>query len=76
MKTCFCMCENKGTDQLRDYCAADQRLCFRYIESTIRLLPKSEISSLLPSSAAIHPGLCRTRLETPEDRFSHDVAQC
>ena len=27
-------------------CAADQRLCFRYTDSTIPLLPKSEISSL------------------------------
>ena len=25
---------------------ADQRLCFRYTDSTIHLLPKSEISSL------------------------------
>ena len=24
----FCICENKGTDQLCSNCAADQRLCF------------------------------------------------
>ena len=42
----FCKCENKDADQLRSNCAADQRLCFRYTDSTIPLLPKSEISSL------------------------------
>ena len=42
----FCMCENKGADQLRGNREADQRLCFRYTDSIIPLLPKSEISSL------------------------------
>ena len=56
-KPTFCICENKGADQLRGYenkdadqlrgnREADQRLCFRYIASTIPLLSKSEISSL------------------------------
>ena len=36
-KTCFCIFENKDADQLRN-CAVDQRLCFRYTESTIPLL--------------------------------------
>ena len=49
-KPTFCICENKDTDQLRGYREADQRLCFRYIDSTIPLLSKSEISSLYPSS--------------------------
>ena len=40
----FSLCENNGTDQLRSNCEADQRLCFRYTDSTISLL-KSEISS-------------------------------
>ena len=44
-KPFFCICENKGADQLRSNCAADQRLCFRYIDTTIPLLSKSEISS-------------------------------
>ena len=44
-KPAFCICENKDADQLRSNCAADQRLCFRYIDSTILLLPKSEILS-------------------------------
>ena len=63
-KPTFCICENKDADQLRGNREADQRLCFRYIASTIPLLSKSEISSLLPSSKAVQPGLCRTRSET------------
>ena len=46
-KPAFCiLCENKDADQLRGNREADQRLCFRYTDSTISLLPKSEISSL------------------------------
>ena len=45
-KTDFCICENKDADQLRGNREADQRLCFRYTDSTIPLLSKSEISSL------------------------------
>ena len=41
----FCLCENKGADQLRGDREADQRLCFRYSDSTIPLLLKSENSS-------------------------------
>ena len=42
----FCLCENKDADQLRGNREADQRLCFRYFDSTIPLLPKYKISSL------------------------------
>ena len=35
----FCICENKDADQLRGNRGADQRLCFRYTDSTIPLLP-------------------------------------
>ena len=42
----FCICENKDADQLRGNHKADQRLCFRYTDSTIPLLSESEISSL------------------------------
>ena len=45
-KPAFCISENKDADQLRGYRDADQRLCFRYTDSTIHLLPKSGISSL------------------------------
>ena len=45
-KSDFCLCENKGTDQLRSNCEADQHLCFRYTDNTFPLLSKSKISSL------------------------------
>ena len=45
-KPAFCICENKDADQLRSNREADQCLCFRYIDSRIPLLSKSEISSL------------------------------
>ena len=63
-KPTFCLCENKDADQLRGNREADQRLCFRFIDSTIPLLSKSEISSFKPSSVAVQPGLCQTRSET------------
>ena len=56
----FYICENKDADQLRGNREADQRLCFRYLDSTIPLVPKYEISSLWPSSVAVQPGLCGT----------------
>ena len=45
-KPAFCICENKDADQLQGNREANQRLCFRYIDSTILLLSKYEISSL------------------------------
>ena len=51
-------------DQLRGNHEADQRLCFRYLDSMIPLLSKPQIPSLWPSSVAVQPGLCRTRSET------------
>ena len=65
-KPAFCICENKDADQLRGNHEADQRLCFRYIDSTISLLSKYEISSLWPSSVTVQPGLCQTWSETPK----------
>ena len=45
-KPAFCICENKDADQL---CGnrADQRLCFRYTDSTIPLLSKFQASNHL-----------------------------
>ena len=61
--------ENKG---MRGSHTADQPLCFSYIDSTIPLLSKSEISSL-----AIFCGSAERFVSNlvgnPEDRFSHDV---
>ena len=68
-KPAFCICENKDAGQLRGNREADQRLCFRYIDSAIPPLPKSEISSLQPSSVAVQPGLCGTWSETPKTGF-------
>ena len=69
-KPTFCICKNKDADQLRGSREADQRLCFCYLDSTIPLLSKSEISSLKPSSVAVQPGLCRTRSGTRTFVFS------
>ena len=45
-KPTICICENKDADQLRGNREADQRLCFRYLDSTIPLLRKYKISRL------------------------------
>ena len=45
-KPAFCICENKDADQLRGNRKADQPLCFCYIDSTVPLFSKYEISSL------------------------------
>ena len=58
-KPVFCICENTGLDS----CAADQHLCFRYIDSTIPLLSKSEISRFQPSYVVEQSGLCQTWLK-------------
>ena len=52
--------KNKGADQLRGSREADQRLCFRYTDSTIHLLPKYEIPCFYLSSVTVQSGLCRT----------------
>ena len=62
-KPTICIGENKGADQLRSKCEADQRLCLRYTDSTTPLLSKSKISSLKPSFVTVQPGLCRTLSE-------------
>ena len=73
-KPAFFMCENKGIDQLRSNCIADQRLCFPYIDSSIPLFlnPKS------PAFVAIFCGctawFVSDLIGNPEDRFSRVVA--
>ena len=72
-KPVFCICEIKDADQLQQIHIADQRLCFRYTDSTIHLLyllnPKfqapGEASHLLWLSDLV--GRC-------EDRHSLDTA--
>ena len=41
-----------------------RRFCFRYTDSTVPLLLKSEISSFLPTSVIVQTDLCRTCSET------------
>ena len=61
-KPTICICQNKDADQLRGNREADQRLCFRYLDSTIPLLSKSKVSSFWPSPVAVQPGLYQTWL--------------
>ena len=67
----FCICKDKDADQLRGYREADQRLCFRYIDSTIPLLPNYKPLTIFCD--------CTDRfvsdlVRNPEDRFSHNEA--
>ena len=59
-KPTICIGENKDADQPRGDREADQRLCFRYSDSTIPPLLKCEISSFWLFSVTVQVGLCRT----------------
>ena len=74
-KPAFCICENKDAAQLRGNREADQRLCFRYIDSTIPLLPIYEIPSLWPSFGCCTAPFVSDLVRYPEDQFSHNEAQ-
>ena len=56
-------------NQLRSNCKADQRLCFRYMDSTFPILPKAEISSFLPYSETVQVDVCQTLSETQKTVF-------
>ena len=73
-KPAFCICENKGADQLRGNREADQRLCFRHIDSTIALLCKSEIFKPLAIVCGCAARFVSDLVGNPEDRFSHNEA--
>ena len=66
-KHAFCILENKGADQLSGFSAADQRLCFQYVDSTSPL--KFQASSHL---LLLYSQIC---VENLEDRFSQEAAQ-
>ena len=66
-KHAFCILENKGADQISSYRAADQRLCFYFVDSTSPL--KFQASSHL---LLFYSQVC---VGNPEDRFSHKAAQ-
>ena len=59
-KPTICIGENKAADQHRGNREADHRLCFRYTDSTIPFLIRSEISSFWPASVTVQTGLCHT----------------
>ena len=61
----FCLCENKGADQLYSNCTVDHCLCFRYTDSTIPLVPISNISSV-----TVQADLCPNWSETVKIIFS------
>ena len=70
-KTAFYICKNKDADQLRSNCAANQRLWFHFMDSTIPLLSKSKIfKPLAIFCVVVQPGLCRTWSETRRPVFS------
>ena len=67
-KPTICLGKNKGADQLRSNCEADQRLCFRYSDSTI---PKFQASS---SFLCLYRSVCVGPVRKPHCWFSHEVA--
>ena len=72
-KPAFCICENKGAEQLPSNPAADQCLSFHYIGQSLSLLNSNfKASSYL--LLAVRPSLCWTWSGTPEYRLSCNVA--
>ena len=67
-KQAFCICENKDADQLRGNREADQRLCFRYTDSRIPLLPKFRNSKALAIFYNCTARLVSDLVGNPEDR--------
>ena len=63
-KPTICMGENKDADQLRGNREADQRLCFRYMDSTFPPLLIPKLSRFWVSSVTVQAGLCWTWSET------------
>ena len=59
-KPTFCICENKGADQLFSNCEADRRFWFRYTDNIIPLLSGSNISGPWPSDVTARAGLLLT----------------
>ena len=71
-KTRYSHMRKKGADRQRGNRAADQRLCFRYIDSTISLLPKFEMSSILQYHL-LWP-YSPVSVENPKDGFCRNAA--
>ena len=73
-KPAFCICEKTGADQLRGNRPADQCLCFRYIDSTIRQLHKSQNFKPLAVIGGCTAVFVSDLVRNPEDSFfsQHD----
>ena len=63
-KPTICMGENKDADQLRGNREVDERLCFRYTDSTFPPLLIPKFSRFWVSSVTVQAGLCWTWSET------------
>ena len=70
-KPFFCICENKDADQLRSNREADQRLCFRYTDSTISLYFLNFMPLVICGCTA---RFMSDQVGNPENRFSHKEA--
>ena len=70
----FCKYDNKGADQLRSNRATYQRLCYRYVDTKIPLLNKSESSNPPIAFCCCKAVFVSDLVGNPEDRFSHDAA--
>ena len=68
-KPAFCICKNKGADQLHGNRPADQHVCTRYIDSILTLPPKSEISILQSFSVVAQPAFLSDLVENPNNTF-------
>ena len=71
----FAYAQNKDADQLRGYPEPDQRLCFRYIDSTIPLLSLIRNFKLLAILCGCTAWFVWDLVGNPVDRFSHNEAQ-
>ena len=64
-KPVFYICETKTLISVAVTAQLISAFCICYMDNTISLLSKSEISGLQPSSVVVQPGLCGTWSETP-----------
>ena len=71
----YVICEQQRRRSACAYAQADQRLCFRCLDSVMSLVSVTKISNLMLASVAEQASLSLTWSETPEDTFSHDKAQ-
>ena len=66
---------NKGADQPVHPRSLISTFVVRCLASMMSLVSVTKISSVILASVAEQASLSLTWLETPEDTFSHDVAQ-